>query len=204
VSFTELVLSRVSNIKGNAALFVDRDGVINVDTGYVSRPEDIKLIGGVAQAIFMFNTKKIPVICITNQSGIARGYYGWGEFINIHSRIDALLAEAGAHIDAIFASGNGPGDEERPGSWRKPSPGMFFAARQLLGIDLSKSVVVGDKVSDIVAGERAGLKLGALVASEFTESPGIQTLRQSNQRLMFGSSFADIKSLVMNAILEDA
>jgi heptosyltransferase-2 len=143
--------------RGLPAVFLDRDGTINRDTGYVSRPEQFELIPGVARAIGRLNRAKIPVVVVTNQSGIERGFYSRDDLEQIHRRLVALLAAEGAHVDAIYFCPHAP--DRRFCRCRKPAAGMllravedFSAAR----IDLSRSYVVGDKELDLFLGKAAG------------------------------------------------
>ena len=164
------------------ALFLDRDGVIITDTGYLGRAQDLRMIDGVASAIGRCNVLGIPVVVVTNQSGIARGYYDWNGFSAVQAALSAALAAAGAHLDAVLAcayhaDGSGPLRlDEHP--WRKPNPGMIIAAGRGMNLDLSRSWIVGDRADDLAAGAAAGLSGGTLVAPDDGE-------RQ--QALQFGS-----------------
>jgi D-glycero-D-manno-heptose 1,7-bisphosphate phosphatase len=155
--------------RNRAALFLDRDGVVVADTRYLGRPEDLRMMDGAASAIARCNALKIPVVLVTNQSGIARGYYDWDGFRAVQAALSAELAAAGAHLDAVLAcayhaEGNEPlRNLNHP--WRKPNPGMMLAARDHMEIDLSHSWIIGDAVSDIAAGAAAGLAGGILLAS---------------------------------------
>jgi D-glycero-D-manno-heptose 1,7-bisphosphate phosphatase len=156
--------------RNQAALFLDRDGVVVADTRYLGRPEDLRMMEGAAPAIARCNALNIPVVLVTNQSGIARGYYDWDGFRAVQAALSAELATAGAHLDAVLAcayhaDGNEPlRNANHP--WRKPNPGMIFAARDCMGIDLSRSWIIGDVVSDIAAGAAAGLAGGILLATK--------------------------------------
>src|SRR6516165_4728328 len=114
------------------ALFLDRDGVVCVNTNYLGRPEDLHVIECSASAIARCNRLGVPVILVSNQSGIARGYYGWGDFRAVQTALSATLADAGAHFDAVLAcayhsQGHDPlRVANHP--WRKPNPGMILAA----------------------------------------------------------------------------
>ncbi len=151
------------------ALFLDRDGVILADTGYLGRAEELRMIDDVAPAIARCNTLGIPVIVVTNQSGIARGYYDWEDFRAVQAALSAELAAAGAHLDAVLAcayhaDGSGPlRIDGHP--WRKPNPGMIIAAGRGMNLNLSRSWIVGDRAHDLAAGAAAGLAGGTLVAS---------------------------------------
>lgn len=144
------------------AVFLDRDGTLNEEVGYLSRPEDLRLLPGAAAAVAALNARGIPVIVVTNQSGIGRGYYGWKEFAAVMSRMGTLLALENAHVDAIYAAPHhalGQGDYAvADHADRKPNPGMLVRAAEEHGLDLSQSWMVGDKSIDVEAGHRAGCR----------------------------------------------
>jgi D-glycero-D-manno-heptose 1,7-bisphosphate phosphatase len=148
-------------VKAGPALFLDRDGVIVEDPGYLSRVADLALIPGAADLIASANRRGIPVVEITNQAGIGRGYYGWKEFLEVQQALARELAAGGAVIDAVLAcpyhaDGIPPwGHPAHPA--RKPGPGMLLAAERLLNLDLKRSWIVGDKLDDLLAGYNAGL-----------------------------------------------
>jgi D-glycero-D-manno-heptose 1,7-bisphosphate phosphatase len=149
------------------ALFLDRDGVIVEDTNYVGRAQDVRMIDGVAAAIARCNRLGIPVVVVTNQSGIGRGLYGWDGFHSVQATIAKALAAAGAHLDGVFACAY-HGEAVEPfriadHPWRKPNPGMLLAAAAGLNLDLSRSWIVGDRASDLAAALAAGLAGGNLV-----------------------------------------
>jgi len=155
------------DFSNRAGLFLDRDGVINVDTGYPRAPSDIVLVDRIVPLIRAANRRGIPVMVVSNQSGVGRGYMGWDAVIAVSDHIDALLAERGARLDCVLAcayygAGQPPYDiDDHP--MRKPNPGMLLRGAALCGADLSASVIVGDKASDMEADRRAGLKAGWLV-----------------------------------------
>ncbi|HEY9216167.1 MAG TPA: HAD family hydrolase [Ancylobacter sp.] len=164
----------VNVTEGRPALFLDRDGVIVEETHYLCSPADVRLMDGVAEIIARCNARNIPVIVVTNQAGIARGYYGWHEFEAVQAEIMRRLAMAGARLDLVLAcayhhEGNAPYVVSGH-AWRKPNPGMIRAAAELLAVDLSRSVIVGDKISDLDAGAAAGLVRGMLVLSGYGRS----------------------------------
>ncbi|RWQ63593.1 HAD family hydrolase [Mesorhizobium sp.] len=169
---------------GTPALFLDRDGTINVDSGYPSDPADIVLRPEMLPVIRTANIAGLPAIVVSNQSGIARGYFGWPDFAAVNARLLALLEAQGCRIDLVLAcayhsSGTGElaaGDHPM----RKPNPGMLLRARDLLGVDISRSIIVGDKADDMEAGRRAGLCEGWLVHGRFnrTSSDGTFTTRK--------------------------
>jgi D-glycero-D-manno-heptose 1,7-bisphosphate phosphatase len=154
---------------GRPALFLDRDGVIVEDTHYLGRAEDLRMIAGAAAAIARCNGLGIPVVMVTNQSGIARGYYDWNGFCAVQDALFAALAAAGGHLDAVLACAyhaDGLAALRVAGHpWRKPNPGMILEAGSRMQLDLTRSWIVGDRVHDLNAGMAAGLAGGTLVSS---------------------------------------
>lgn len=146
------------------ALFLDRDGTINKDCGYPKDPRQIVLREQIAPVIRAANDAGMPAVIVTNQSGIARGFLDWNDFAAVNARVLELLAGAGCRIDLVLAcayygAGEGPlAVADHP--MRKPNPGMILRARDLLGVDLARSLIVGDKPADMEAGQRAGLRQG--------------------------------------------
>lgn len=173
---------------GRPALFLDRDGTINVDTDYPSDPTDIVLRPDLLPAIVLANQRGIPVVVVTNQSGIARGYFGWDAFAKVNGRVLDLLGEQNAFVDMVLAcayheAGTGPlAIADHP--MRKPNPGMLLEAGRRLGLDLKRSLIVGDKPADMQAGQGAGLTRGWLVDGEASKEPGFEvlSLRDSGDR----------------------
>jgi len=149
------------------ALFLDRDGVIVEDTHYLGRAQDLRMIAGAADAIARCNRLDIPVVLVSNQSGIARGLYEWSGFHAVQVALSAALVKAGAHLDAVFACAY-HGDGRAPFNiadhpWRKPNPGMIIAAGERMRLDLAHSFVIGNRASDIAAGRAAQLAGGILI-----------------------------------------
>ncbi|RRH95291.1 HAD family hydrolase [Mesorhizobium tamadayense] len=162
---------------GLPALFLDRDGTINIDTDYPSDPADIVLRPQILPAVETANQTGVPVVVVTNQSGIARGYFGWDAFASVNRRVLDLLGEKNAAVDMVLAcayheAGSGPlAIADHP--MRKPNPGMLVEAGRRLGLDLKRSLIVGDKAADMEAGQRAGLTRGWLVDGEATTTGGL-------------------------------
>jgi D-glycero-D-manno-heptose 1,7-bisphosphate phosphatase len=146
------------------AIFLDRDGTLIEDPGYVCRAEDVHLFDGVPAALARFRDAGYALIVVTNQSGIGRGLYGWADYEAVAARLDALLAEQGIVFDAVVACGHSPEEGDRCG-WRKPAAGMIRAAAEILAIDIDRSLMVGDKLIDMQAAETAGLKRAVHVAT---------------------------------------
>ena len=151
---------------GRAALFLDRDGVIVDEVHYLHRPAEVRVVPGAAAVIAAANAHGVPVVVVTNQSGIGRGYYDWAAFRAVEAEIRRRLADAGAAVDLVLACPHVPpegADTDIPG--RKPHPGMLWRAGAALGLDLAGSWIVGDRPGDLGAGRRGGLAGGVLVAS---------------------------------------
>lgn len=141
------------------AVFLDRDGTINIDKGYVHRLEDWEWISGAIDAIVALKNTGFLVIVITNQAGIARGYYDETDMNNLHTMINKELKKHGAKIDGFYhCPHHSDFGEERKCECRKPLPGMIYKAVRDFNIDLSRSWLIGDKASDIQAGQAAGVK----------------------------------------------
>jgi D-glycero-D-manno-heptose 1,7-bisphosphate phosphatase len=143
---------------GRATLFLDRDGVVVEEREYLRRVEDVALIPGAAELIAAANGRGIPVVVASNQAGIARGLFGWGEFQQVQAEMTRRLELAGARVDLTLACPHYP---EHPD--RKPQPGMFRKAAEMAALELGRSWVVGDKAGDLEAGRAAGLAGGVLV-----------------------------------------
>ncbi len=142
------------------AVFLDRDGTINEDVNFLSSPEQVVLIDGSVEAIKEMNKLGLKIIVFTNQSGIARGYFTEDDLHKIHSRLDELLSQSGAWIDAYYYCPHHPtegnGEYKVECECRKPKDGMLQRASREQNIDLKKSFVVGDRCVDIKAGKTAG------------------------------------------------
>lgn len=154
------------------AIFLDRDGTINRDKGYITKPEQMELEPGAAEAVRLINHSRYLAIVVTNQPVIARGDCTLEELEQIHGRLDALLGAQGAYLDGLFFCPHHPDrgfPGERPAykikcTCRKPEPGMLLQAAEMFHIDLSHSFMIGDSERDIQAGRHAGcqaLRVGA-------------------------------------------
>ncbi|MEJ5251014.1 MAG: HAD family hydrolase [Chthonomonadetes bacterium] len=158
------------------AVFLDRDGVINEDpVEFVTRPEELQLLPASAQAIARFNALGVPVIVCSNQSGVAKGLYTLEDLQRISERLQELLSEYNARIDAFYYC---PHDDSDGCDCRKPKPGLLLRAAREHCIALERSVFVGDSWRDIVAGRSAGVKtvlvLSGHVKPEMLDSPEMQ------------------------------
>jgi D-glycero-D-manno-heptose 1,7-bisphosphate phosphatase len=154
------------------ALFLDRDGTINIDTTHVSRPDTVRLIPGAAAAIARVNAAGLPVIVVSNQSGIGRGLFTIEEYEQVRERIDELLSAAGAHVLTTYYCPHSP-DVAPACECRKPGPGLYRQAGAEHGIDLAKSWYVGDRLRDIQPAKSFGGH-GILVPRDTT--PGVDVV----------------------------
>lgn len=143
------------------ALFLDRDGVINVDKNYVYRQEDFCFMDGIFELVTTAKQAGYLVVIVTNQSGIGRGYYTESDFHRLMQWVRDQFVEHGGAIDAIYFCPDHPefgvGVYKRDSDLRKPLPGMFLKAAKEHHIDLAQSILVGDSLSDIQAGLAAGV-----------------------------------------------
>ncbi|MBB6056464.1 D-glycero-beta-D-manno-heptose 1,7-bisphosphate 7-phosphatase [Tolumonas osonensis] len=143
------------------AVFLDRDGVINQDTGYVSCIDDFHFIDGAIEALQLLKKKGYSLVVVTNQSGIARGYYSEEQFMQLTEWMDWSLADRDVDLDGIYYCPHHPTAGEAPYrqecNCRKPAPGMLLDAARELDIDLAASYMVGDKAADMQAARAAGV-----------------------------------------------
>lgn len=187
------------------ALFLDRDGVVNVDHGYVGKPSQVQLMPKIGELIARVSHHKLKTIIVTNQSGIGRGYYTEDDFHNVMKCIGGLLEEDQAHIDQVQFSSYHPSSSQEQylfgRQFRKPRPGMFHCADG--DIDLTNSILVGDRATDLKAGVLAGVGQIYLYTSEQSENEWLEfqswieslTLRQGLGNLLDGISVKIISSL---------
>jgi D,D-heptose 1,7-bisphosphate phosphatase len=147
--------------KGQAAIFLDRDGTINEDPGYIDRLEKFVLIPGAAEAIRLINNRGLKAIVVTNQSGVARGFFDEAFIAALHAHLAGLLRREGAFLDGFYYCPHHPtegrGQYLRACDCRKPAPGLLIRAQQELGLDPARCCMIGDTLNDIEAGRRAGV-----------------------------------------------
>jgi D-glycero-D-manno-heptose 1,7-bisphosphate phosphatase len=135
------------------AVFLDRDGTIIHDVGYAKDPEQVRLLPGAATALGQLRHSGLRLVLVSNQSGIGRGFITAEEAEAVHRRVLALLADIGIALDGTYYCPHAPEEKCR---CRKPSPALLLEAAQALSLDLVRSFMVGDKLSDVQAGKRAG------------------------------------------------
>lgn len=158
---------------GTPALFLDRDGVINHDLGYVHRSADFRFMDGIFALCETARGAGMAVHVVTNQAGIGRGYYSEADFLALSDWMRAEFTAQGVALDGVhycpFHPEHGIGDYRRESPRRKPAPGMLLDAAATHGLDLSRSVIVGDKASDMQAGYAAGVQTLILLSGDATE-----------------------------------
>jgi len=167
------------------ALFLDRDGVIVEEKLYLSNPRDVRMLPGVVELIRVARSFEMPVVEVTNQAGIARGYFSWSDFVKVENEVTEKLGKEGAALDAIFACPfhpqGQPPYERSDHPWRKPNPGMLIEAAGLMNLDLGRSVVVGDNAQDLQAARSAGVALGIHVLTGHGRTYATRSRALANQ-----------------------
>lgn len=160
-------------MKLSKAIFLDRDGTIAPDVHYCCNPVDFSLFPNAPEAIRLLNDHGFKVVVVTNQSGIARGYFTEETLACIHQKMEEYLTKCGAYVDAIYYCPHHPDDGCE---CRKPKTALFYRASQTLGIDFHQSYVIGDSQMDIGAGKALGCKTilvttGPLKGGDIVVSP---------------------------------
>ena len=154
---------------GVRAVFLDRDGVINEDIGYVGSWDRFKFLNGAIDGIKLLNKLGYRVIVVTNQSGIGRGFYSEDDFFRLTKKMLDELTLQDARIDAVFACPHYFADKKKYCDCRKPKPGMILKALKIYNLSPKLSFLVGDKKSDINSANAAGIKKTALIANSHIE-----------------------------------
>jgi len=161
------VLNRSCRLGLSPGLFLDRDGVIVKEVNYLSKDKDVTLISGAAEVILKANSNQLPVVLVTNQSGIGLGKFDWDDFSLVQKKIVEELDLLGCFINGVLACPFHPNgltpfnSSDHP--FRKPNPGMLLEAQKIMSIDLKKSWIIGDRARDLEAGKNAGLFFGVHV-----------------------------------------
>jgi D-glycero-D-manno-heptose 1,7-bisphosphate phosphatase len=189
------------------AVFLDRDGTVNEEVGYLRDLADLRLIAGAGAAIRRLNEAGLKVVLVTNQSGVARGYFPESLVLEAHERLDRMLREEGARLDAIYYCPHHPTAGNSGYTivcdCRKPGTGLIDRAARDLGIDIKKSYVVGDKWSDVELGQRTGAH-SILVRSGFApDDPGnVRPARVSDPDFI-ASTILDAAEWIIQRISKD-
>ena len=144
------------------AVFIDRDGTLTEEVGYVNHPQRLKLLPRAAEAIRRLNAAGVPAVLVTNQAGVARGYFSEDVLHAVNDRLVRLLKDEGAHLDGVYVCPHHPTEGKPPFraacDCRKPRPGMLERAARELDLDLRASTVVGDKTVDIETAAPVGAR----------------------------------------------
>jgi D-glycero-D-manno-heptose 1,7-bisphosphate phosphatase len=162
--------------KNPDAVFLDRDGTIMEDAHYIKSPEQVRLLPGAAAAVRRINESGVPVIIVTNQSGIARGVFTIDDYQAVKAQFESLLGAEGAHIDASYYCPHHP-DETGPCSCRKPGTKMFEDAIRDFGLDPRNVAYIGDRWRDVVAAKSLGGR-GIMISSPETKDEDRRQARE--------------------------
>ena len=181
--------------EGRRAVFLDRDGTVAEDADYISRPEDVRLLPGAADAIGTLNDAGVPVVIVSNQSGIGRGYFTYEAFERVQARVEELLAVRGAHLDAIYICPHAPSDES-PCACRKPKVELFERAARDHGLDVTRSWYVGDRWRDVEPARTLGGS-GILIPAESTPPAELERARSLG---MVRRSLGDVVQEIIGAL----
>lgn len=150
------------NIKLDKVIFLDRDGTINEEVEYLHRPEDLRILPGVAEAVRNLREHGFKIVVVTNQAGVARGYYSEEDVKRLHRYLNECLEKNGASIDHFFYCPHHPvhgiGKYKTVCRCRKPEIGMFLMAEQYYQVDKEHSWMIGDKLLDVEAGRNYGVR----------------------------------------------
>lgn len=177
------------------AIFLDRDGTINIDYNYVHKIDDFHFIDGVIEALIELKKMGFLLVITTNQSGIARGIFTQEQFDQLTEWMDWSLQDRGVEIDGVYYCPHDPLVEQC--DCRKPNPGMILAAQKDLNIDVANSYMVGDRISDLLSGKNAGVKKTVLVRTGDPITPEAQA--QSDWII---DSLADLPNMIKNEQLK--
>lgn len=187
--------------KGQKAFFLDRDGVINFDHGYVHKIEDFEFVTGVFDACRQIIKNGFKIIIVTNQAGIGRGFYSTEQFTILTSWMIEQFNQENIDITDVrycpHHAKAGIGEYLKDCQFRKPNPGMILAAADKFAISLRDSVLVGDKLSDIQAGKKAGIPSRYLITPTLNQIPKTdEFLVCHNLKEAVHMYFNDIKTLI--------
>ena len=182
-----------------AAAFLDRDGTIIEDADYISRPEDVRLIVGAATAIAALNEASVPVIVVSNQSGIGRGYFTYDAYERVQARVEEALRENGARLDATYICPHAP-DRNPPCLCRKPRIELFETAAREHHIELARSWYVGDRWRDVEPAQTLGGK-GRLVVARSTPA---EELARAREHGVARDTLAEVAEEIIRALTHDA
>ena len=153
---SELVFSYSYQNNKKPALFLDRDGVLIKDCHYISNVKQVEIEKGAKKLVRFAYNNGWHIIIVSNQSGISRNKITWDNYFKVTNKMISLFGKPNP-FSAIYANSQGPNSKFK--NWRKPSPNMILRASKLLNIDIDKSIIIGDRLTDIIAGINSGIKL---------------------------------------------
>jgi len=160
----------------NRAIFLDRDGTMIAEQGYLSRPEDVKIFPGTRTGLKRLCAAGYQLFIVSNQSGVGRGYFTMADVEKVNHHLSDELARDGIELEKIYIAPEAPG---QPSRGRKPSPQFLFDARDEFNLDLSQSFLAGDKLIDLECGWNAGVKKSILVRTGY----GTEVERDSGEKI---------------------
>lgn len=183
--------------KMNKAVFLDRDGTLNIDYGYVHKIDDFHFIEGSIEALKKLKEMGYLLVLVTNQSGIARGYFTEQEFLQLTEWMDWSLADRGVDLDGIYYCPHHPeaklAEFKQDCDCRKPKSGMLLQAIEELNIDPARSIMIGDKIEDLFAGQGAKIRTNILVRTGKEV-----TAKEEDEADYVLDSIADLPSLIFS------
>lgn len=187
------------------AAFLDRDGVVNIDRGYVYRRDEFRFVPGTLAACATLHRLGLTLVVVTNQSGIARGMYTEQDYRQLTAWMVSQFAAAGAPLAGVYHCPHLPqavvAEYRRDCGCRKPAPGMLFAAARELSIDLSRSMLFGDKPSDIEAAQAAGIPHRVMLGTDGEELPAADAAPHATAR--FASLAEAVRSNWLSSLLAE-
>jgi D-glycero-D-manno-heptose 1,7-bisphosphate phosphatase len=187
------------------AAFLDRDGVINIDHGYVFRRDDFEFVPGTLAACAQLHRQGLALVVVTNQSGIGRGLYSEDDYRRLTEWMTTAFAAAGAPLAGVYYCPHHPQallpEYRRACACRKPAPGLLLAAARELSLDLRRSVLFGDKASDIEAAVAAGVRERVLLGTDGRSAPPADLAPQASAR--FASLAEAVRSEFLRAALSE-
>lgn len=177
------------------ALFLDRDGVLIADENYLADPQLVRLLPGVPAALLRARQAGYRLICVSNQSGIGRGYFGQDDFHRVMLRLEEQLASHGVQLDSYHFCPHSP-DDDCP--CRKPRPGMLVEARRLFQLDLKSSWMIGDKGSDVAFGRQEGMG-SVLVRTGYgqSEEEAVRSRWEEDSRVLIAEDLPEAIDLIL-------
>jgi D-glycero-D-manno-heptose 1,7-bisphosphate phosphatase len=192
-----VLVAAADDVAGGAALFLDRDGVVNVDHGYVSRPEDCTFVDGIFDVGRAARHAGLALVVVTNQAGIGRGLYSEGDFRLFMEWVARAFTDEGCALSAVYYCPHHPVDGigvyRAACPCRKPAPGMLLRAATDMKLDVGRSMLVGDRATDIDAGMAAGVSRLYLLSPDEPAGPATRLARLADLALELGMRDQDAR-----------